>query len=134
MPRFEPFRALRYASDDLDLVLAPPYDVLSDRDRQELADRHPNNIVHVDVPLESDGPERYERAGALLTDWIASGILVADDTPSFTIYRMEFTDAQGRARRTSGVIGALEVVDEGAGGVLPHERTTPKAKTDRPWL
>jgi uncharacterized protein (DUF1015 family) len=29
------------------------------------------------------------------------------------------------------VIGALEVVDEGAGGVLPHERTTPKAKTDR---
>ncbi len=131
MPRFEPFRALRYASDDLDLVLAPPYDVLSDRDRQELADRHPNNIVHIDVPLESDGPERYERAGALLTDWIARGILVADDTPSFTIYRMEFIDAQGRARRTSGVIGTLEVVDEGAGGVLPHERTTPKAKTDR---
>ena len=32
---------------------------------------------------------------------------------------------------TVGVIGALEVVDEGAGGVLPHERTTPKAKTDR---
>ena len=66
VPRFEPFRALRYASDDLDLVLAPPYDVLSDRDRQELADRHPKNIVHIDVPLESDGPERYERAGALL--------------------------------------------------------------------
>ena len=30
-----------------------------------------------------------------------------------------------------GVLGALEVVDEGAGGVLPHERTTPKASTDR---
>ena len=28
-------------------------------------------------------------------------------------------------------MGALEVVDEGAGGVLPHERTTPKASTDR---
>ncbi|MEO7372062.1 MAG: DUF1015 family protein, partial [Ilumatobacteraceae bacterium] len=28
-------------------------------------------------------------------------------------------------------VGALEVVDEGDGGVLPHERTTPKAKTDR---
>src|SRR6185436_14088604 len=32
---------------------------------------------------------------------------------------------------TVGVIGALEVVDLGASGVLPHERTTPKAKTDR---
>ena len=28
-------------------------------------------------------------------------------------------------------MGGLEVVDEGAGGVLPHERTTPKASTDR---
>ena len=29
------------------------------------------------------------------------------------------------------MLGALEVVDEGAGGVLPHERTTPKDSTDR---
>jgi uncharacterized protein (DUF1015 family) len=44
---------------------------------------------------------------------------------------MKFTDSTGKARNVVGVIGALEVVDEGAGGVLPHERTTPKAKTDR---
>ncbi len=44
---------------------------------------------------------------------------------------MRFTDAAGSARDLVGVIGALEVVDEGAGGVLPHERTTPKASTDR---
>jgi uncharacterized protein (DUF1015 family) len=44
---------------------------------------------------------------------------------------MTFTDEAGTERTTVGVIGALEVVDEGAGGVLPHERTTPKAKTDR---
>ena len=44
---------------------------------------------------------------------------------------MSFHDASGRSRSTVGVFGALEVVDEGAGGVLPHERTTPKAKTDR---
>jgi uncharacterized protein (DUF1015 family) len=44
---------------------------------------------------------------------------------------MAFTDEAGRSRVISGVLGGLEVVDEGAGGVLPHERTTPKAKTDR---
>ncbi len=37
----------------------------------------------------------------------------------------------GRARDIAGVLGGLEVVDEGAGGVLPHERVTPKASTDR---
>ena len=131
MPRFEPFRALRYQGVDLDLVLAPPYDVLSDDDRRRLAERHEHNVVHVDVPVESDGPDRYDTAARLLTAWIEQDVLVVDDEPSFTVYRMEFVDAQGRSRRTSGVIGALEVVDEGAGGVLPHERTTPKAKTDR---
>ena len=58
-------------------------------------------------------------------------MLVADETPTFTIYRMRFTDASGAARDIAGVLGGLEVVDEGAGGVLPHERVTPKASTDR---
>ena len=44
---------------------------------------------------------------------------------------MSFTDAAGRDRAIVGVLGGLEVVDEGAGGVLPHERVTPKASTDR---
>jgi uncharacterized protein (DUF1015 family) len=111
--------------------MAPPYDVLSEADRAELAARHPHNIVHVDVPVESDGPGRYDAAARTLRQWIDGGVVSLDPTPSFTIYRMDFTDESGRRRRTSGVIGALEVVDEGAGGVLPHERTTPKAKTDR---
>lgn len=129
MPRFEPFRALRYAAPDLDDLIAPPYDVLSPDDVAELASRSPHNIVHVDVP--AGGDDRYERAAALLAEWVATGVLVADDEPTFTIYRMQFTDATGAARSLVGVIGGLEVVDEGAGGVLPHERTTPKASTDR---
>lgn len=131
MPRFEPFPALRYQADSLAAVTAPPYDVLSDTDRQELAARDQHNIVHVDVPLETDGPDRYQQAGTKLAAWIAKGVVQIDPTPSFTIYRMTFYDASNRARSTVGVFGALEVVDEGAGGVLPHERTTPKAKTDR---
>lgn len=92
---------------------------------------HPANIVHVDVPREADGPGRYDDAARTLAAWVADGTMVADASPSFTLYRMSFVDVQGRSRNTVGVLGALEVVDEGAGGVLPHERTTPKAKTDR---
>lgn len=131
MPRFEPFRALRYATAQLDDLIAPPYDVLSDADIDALAARHPHNIVHVDVPREADGPDRYERAAATLWRWIAEGVLVPDDTDSFTIYRMRFVDDAGAERDIAGVLGGIEVVDLGAGGVLPHERTTPKASTDR---
>lgn len=130
VPRFEPFRALRYAATiDLDAVIAPPYDVLSDADVDALEARDDHNIVHVDVPRGDD--DRYRRAAERLRAWIDEGVLVADDTSTFTLYRMSFTDATGASRELVGVLGGLEVVDEGAGGVLPHERTTPKASTDR---
>ena len=126
MIRFEPFAALRYApGTDLDSVIAPPYDVLSDADVDALEALSPRNIVHVDVPR--GGADRYERAAATLADWVEQGVMVRDEVPGFTLYRMRFTDDTG----TVGVLGALEVVDEGAGGVLPHERTTKKASTDR---
>jgi uncharacterized protein (DUF1015 family) len=132
VPRFEPFAALRYsAGEPLDDVTAPPYDVLSIADVETLLGRHPHNIVAIDVPLDRDGPQRYDAAGRRLTEWIEDGVIVADDSAAFTVYRMDFVDETGRSRSTVGVIGALEVVDEGADGVLPHERTTPKAKTDR---
>ncbi len=132
VPRFEPFAALRFSpSLSLDDVAAPPYDVLSDADVDVLLARHPRNIVAIDVPRDVDGDDRYALAATRLLEWVAEGTLVRDDVPSFTLYRMRFADEAGNPRETVGVLGALEVVDEGADGVLPHERTTPKAKSDR---
>ncbi len=130
MPSFRPFRALRYAPDrDLGAVTAPPYDVLGEDDLAELTARDPYNIVHVDVP--SGLPGSYDEAAATLAQWVSEGVLVRDDKPSFTIYRMAFTDATGSPRRISGVVGALSVHDYDEREVLPHERITPKASTDR---
>ncbi|MFZ1286892.1 MAG: DUF1015 domain-containing protein [Candidatus Phosphoribacter sp.] len=134
-PRFEPFRALRFAPDtDLGEVTAPPYDVLSTADVSALGERSPHNIVHVDVPQAPAGmagTDRYAAAAARLSAWCDQGVLVRDERPSLTIYRLSFVDGTGRPRELVGVLGSLEVVDEGAGRVLPHERTTPKASTDR---
>jgi uncharacterized protein (DUF1015 family) len=45
---------------------------------------------------------------------------------------MRFTDDRRRARTTHGVLGALTLpAIAGDGDVLPHERTLPKAKSDR---
>ncbi|MFV0460843.1 MAG: DUF1015 family protein [Actinomycetales bacterium] len=130
MPAFEPFTGYRYHPGAvLEDVLAPPYDVLSDADVLELTARSAENIVHVDVP--EGAADRYRLAADRLRQWIADEVLVPDHAPTLTLYRMDFTDQAGRSRQTVGVIGALEVVDQGAGGVLPHERTTAKASTDR---
>lgn len=137
VPGFAPFPALRYHPDiDLSRVTAPPYDVLHDTDVDALQARDEHNITHVDVPRPGDGADPYELAGRRLRSWIEAGVLVADPRPSYTLYRTRFTDAGGCARDIVGVFGALQVVDPAGpdtpqAGVLPHERTTHKASTDR---
>ena len=118
VPRFEPFVGLRYDTTKVPLekVVAPPYDVMDEEERQRYADRHDRNIVRVDVPLESEGPGRYQEAAAALAHWRSEGTIVDDPRPSYTLYRMAFTDEAGRRRETVGVIGALEVVATGADG------------------
>lgn len=130
MPTFRPFAGLRYSPEagPISSLVSPPYDVFGLEERRSLADGHPRNIVHVDYPVESDGPERYAVAARTIAEWRSEGTLREDDRPSFYLYRMEFVDALGRSRRTVGIVGGLGLRDE---DVLPHEETTPKAKSDR---
>jgi uncharacterized protein (DUF1015 family) len=134
MPRFEPFAGVRYDTDRVALadVTAPPYDVISDDDRAELAARSPYNAVHIDCPgVPGAGPDCYRVAADRYREWRRDGVLQTDDQPSLYVYRMTFTDERGQVRSTIGVIGALGLEEPGTGDVLPHERTTPKAKSDR---
>jgi uncharacterized protein (DUF1015 family) len=132
VPRFEPFAGLRYRATDLSAVVCPPYDVISDDEQAALEAADPYNAVRLELPRDEPGRDRYASAAARLAEWLApGGPLVADDRPAFYGYRMSFTDEAGVARATSGVIGALGIEPPGEGDVLPHERTTPKAKSDR---
>jgi uncharacterized protein (DUF1015 family) len=130
--RFDPFPGIRYDLDRVELgrVLAPPYDVIDADHRAELAARDAHNAVLVDLPDEAQGDERYAISTALLQGWRDDGTLVVDERPSFTVYRMVATDDTGAERRTTGVIGALELSPPGT-DILPHEHTTKKAKSDR---
>lgn len=148
MPQLLPFRGLRYrcaapAADGAtgaggpgdpppaDAVIAPPYDVVDDDERRRLAGRHPNNAVRLILP-DPAAPDPYAAAAAELHAWRASGVLVAEARPALYPYRMAFRDGRGRRRSTVGVIGALALpAAPGGDGVLPHERTLPKAKSDR---
>src|SRR5258708_5880286 len=132
MPRFEPFRGLRYRPKHAPItqVIAPPYDVISSTERVHLASRHQANAVLVELP-EADlagGRGRYAVATDLFARWQSEGIIGAEPETSLYPYRM--TDTSGRA--TTGVIGALGLAEPGAeSDILPHEQTLPKPKSDR---
>ena len=131
VPVFSPFVSLRYAArEDADRLIAPPYDVLSDAQRQRLEERHPHNSVRIDFPHGKTDPHAYAGVAERLASWIASKVLVSDDIPTFTVYRMT-ADVDGRTTTTTGVLGALTLEEPGTGDILPHEQTTPKDKADR---
>jgi uncharacterized protein (DUF1015 family) len=119
VPRFSPFHGLRYAEGtDLAQVVTPPWDVISPDERAVLAATHEHNMVHVDLP-----PDGHEGdAARMLAEWRASGVLVRDDEPAYTVHRVTSVDG----RSMTGVIGALELSGPEDGQVLPHERTTEK--------
>ncbi len=136
MPRFEPFPGIRYDLSRFRAaeVTAPPYDVIDPVEREALVARSPVNAVVIDLPTEADGPRRYEAAAETFARWRSDGTLVTDERPSFTVYRMGSTDDLGRPATTLGVMGALTLSrpsEPGDGGILPHEHTTPKARSDR---
>jgi uncharacterized protein (DUF1015 family) len=132
MPRFEPFRGLRYVPGmaSIGQVMAPPYDVIGSAERVHLASRHPANSVLVELPQPDlqGGRDRYQVAADLFARWQADGTLRPDPTPCLYPYRM--TDAAGHA--STGVLGALGLAAPGEeSDILPHEQTLPKPKSDR---
>jgi uncharacterized protein (DUF1015 family) len=134
VPELFPFPGLRYQLSvldaDLGAVTAPPYDVIDEESRARLEASHPQNAVRLILPRDAEPGDRYQRARATFEQWRADGILSAD-SPHLYVYRTAFNDEAGTARRMTGVIGALALSPPGEGSVLPHERTMPKAKSDR---
>jgi uncharacterized protein (DUF1015 family) len=118
---------------DLGQVLCPPYDVIDAEDDRRLRERHPNNVVRLELTTASvaGGPEdRYEEAARTLQDWRDRGVLVLDEVPAYYLHEATFPYAGGQATRRE-IIAAVGLAPWDAGIVLPHERTYPRAKADR---
>lgn len=129
----DPFRGWRFAvpaTENLAPRLAPPYDVISAEQRQALACLHPHNIVQIDSPDETRGPERYARAAERFRQWQREGILIQEAAPALYVLEQRFRLPGGPQLTRTGLIGRLRLVPWGE-GVLPHERTFPHAKADR---
>jgi len=128
----KPFRGWRYAGADIDGRLAPPYDVLSARDKQSLLDRCERNIVAVDLPHmppKEVGPdESYAAAAVRLAQWQADGVL-RQDKPALYVYRQEFDLGSRRFSRLALLCG-VRATPLGQ-DVIPHEHTFAGPKADR---
>jgi uncharacterized protein (DUF1015 family) len=137
-----PFKGVLYnpeAVKDMARLVAPPYDVVDAGTQQTLHDRHPNNVIRLELGMDrpGDGPDRnrYTRAASLLGEWLAKGTLRRDQSPAvypYSIdYRVQESDPDGEHRVLKGFLATIELEEFERGGILPHEHTHASAKTDR---
>ena len=122
----KPFRALRYAeaAGPLETLVAPPYDVISDEQREELRARSPHNVVRLTLP------DSEEEAAQELEAWRNEGILV-EEPPAVWALEQEYVGPDGVARTRFGIAASLKVEPYETGTVLPHERTHAGPKEGR---
>ena len=131
MPEIQPFRGVRYRdrASDLARVLAPPYDVISPRQRDELYDRDPHNVVRL-VLNRTPGDAGYAEAGAAYRSWRAEGVLDEEPSPALYVLEQSFLSS-GRTLRRFGLLARFRAEDPDRGVILPHEHTRAAAREDR---
>ena len=129
MAEIKAFKGMRYSGDAgaICQLCCPPYDIISDTQRQEFLDTNPNNIIRLELPK---GDEPYKTASEILKMWQDKGVLVKEDKPAIYIYEEEFT-AYGVRKSIKGIIARVKVEEFSKGIILPHEFTLSKAKEDR---
>lgn len=116
MADVRPFRAVRYARPTA-AVTSLPYDVIDPGEVAALRARDPHGIAC--LTLERDASV----AGARLREWLASGVLVRDASPSVWWLEQEFVGPDGVERSRRGIVASLRADPYPTGTVLPHERT-----------
>ncbi|HEY5999334.1 MAG TPA: DUF1015 domain-containing protein [bacterium] len=135
MPRILPFRGVRYdpaQAPDLTRVTAPPYDMISPAEQEELYRRDPHNVVRLILGRteEAGRPvDRYASAARDYRAWRAAGVLAQDPADSLYLYREDYAWA-GRVYQRLGLISRVGL-DEFGGGAFAHEATMSGPKADR---
>lgn len=125
------FRALRFDFKKVPLSagVCPPYDVIRGPLDARLR-KGKFNAVHVELPR---GANPYKAAASIFEKWKKSGILIAEDSPSFYVVEQS-ARVRGLVKKRSGVLAALGLDKATASRVLRHERTLSKHKKDRQKL
>jgi uncharacterized protein (DUF1015 family) len=137
MPIVAPFRGLRYDPKHvggLSEVIAPPYDVIDAALQNRLYERHPANVIRLELNREEPGDDettnKYSRAARFFRAWREQGVIMQEPAAALYVYHQSFSvEGQHHVRR--GVMARVRLERFGTGSIHPHEETMSGPKQDR---
>ncbi|OGS44069.1 MAG: hypothetical protein A2539_00140 [Elusimicrobia bacterium RIFOXYD2_FULL_34_15] len=123
MPKITEFKGIRYNSKDISNYICPPYDVISQSQKNELLGKSIYNAVKIELP------ENYSSAKENFDKWKREECLLKEKLPSFYLYEQSFIYKGKRYIRT-GFFALLKTEKLGK-SIFPHEKTHKGPKIDR---
>ncbi len=127
MAEIRPLRAWRYnigLQKNLDLLVSPLFDVVSEKQRKLLYSNVYNSI-HLSVP-QKKGVDR------VVQGWKSQGIIQQDKLPSIYVYYQHFVlPGSSKKHVRKGFIANIKIYDWTDRVVMRHESTMPTSVKDR---
>ncbi|MCK7521014.1 MAG: DUF1015 domain-containing protein [Ignavibacteriales bacterium] len=137
MVKISPIKGITYNLDKINInnVVAPPYDVISDEDREKLYQASEYNIVKLILgktsSSDSESDNQYTRASAYFSEWLNSNVLLKSEKPCIYYYIQNYTTPKGELVSRKGFIAKTLIQEYSQNTILPHEYTMGGPKEDR---
>lgn len=125
----KPLNAIVYNQEKVDIndVIAPPYDVISKKYRDELYERSHYNITRL---ILSNAENPYSDAAQSFEKWLDKKVLIKCDKPVI-LYLVQKYSVNGKEVTRKGFIARNKIEDFSTKNILPHEFTMSGPKEDR---
>jgi uncharacterized protein (DUF1015 family) len=134
--QIKPFKAFRFdptVVGDAGDCIAPPYDIISEEQQEQLYKKNQYNLVRIikgkTTASDNGQHNQYTRAADYLNDWIKRGALKQDSDEAIYAYVQDFESMGAKIQRYSFV--ALAKLEEFGITVKPHEEILDGPLIDR---
>ena len=123
------FKGIVYNQDKVKIedVISPPYDVITDEEREALLRKSPYNIVRLVLGKEKDW---IDQAATYYRQWLRDQIFTSIPQEAIFPYYMEYT-INGIRKQQKGFIARVRIEPFDKGIILPHEKTFSKTVSER---
>jgi len=129
----KPFQCVRPNKEEASLVAALPYDVYNRKEACQVTAENPKSFLNIDRPetqfsqdVDIYDDRVYEKAAAMLGDWIKNGTFELDNAKSYYIYELIMN-----GRSQTGIVACSSIDDYVSGVIKKHENTREEKELDR---
>lgn len=129
----KPFQCVRPNKEEASLVAALPYDVYNRKEACQVTAENPKSFLNIDRPETQFSQDVdiyddcvYEKAAAMLKDWMQDGTFELDSTKAYYIYELIM---EGRSQ--TGIVACSSIDDYVSGVIKKHENTREEKELDR---